>query len=676
MPWWYRNKYYPYRWNFRRTQRRRYKWPRRRLRRRRAFTTLRRRWTTYRRQPWVRKFKYLKKKKKSIILRQFQPPKIRRCTIKGNMCLLQCGPDRLHFNWTQYMDTVTPEKWQGGGGWSQIKFSLGSLFQQREYMNNYWTVSNVGLPLTRYRGCTFKFYRAKDIDYIVYYTTCQPMLDNVMLHATAQPANMLMRKHKIIVKSQRTKPNGKLWVKKRIRPPEQMQNRWYFQKELCNEGLLLLTTTLIDLDRYYLNPDACSNSITLTCINVTAFTNHNFQQSGMGTVDWTPNHNYWLYGARPGATLVKHLIYLGQTKTNEAGKEMSGFSNITEYRRNSNVNFGNPFHHRYLDDSYSIYSSAHNLEWCFQNSNKDKKITDAGSGFTEYTQYLLRKVRYCPNKDTGSTNTIYLLKNTDNSNWDPPADPDLKFSGFPLWTLFWGWTDWQVKLKKALRIHQDYIVCFQTNVINEKMTCYCPLDDSYIHGNPPYQTEGFNPQDWDIWYPSQRYQMMSIENICKTGPGVAKTSTKSLEAHCYYKFYFNWGGCPKDIQNINDPCQQPDYPVPHLELQGPETEDPETMSPTKELYKFDWRRDTLTAKATERLKKDSKSSILISTDTNRSDTQPTTTRSETFEKEDEASTEEEDQTPLQQQLQQLRQHRQLLKQRINRLITQTPSIKL
>lgn len=132
------------------------------------------------------------------------------------MCLVQCGPDRLHFNWTQYMDTVTPEKWQGGGGWSQIKFSLGSLFQQREYMNNYWTVSNVGLPLTRYRGCTFKFYRAKDIDYIVYYTTCQPMLDNVMLHATAQPANMLMRKNKIIVKSQRTKPNGKLWVKKEL----------------------------------------------------------------------------------------------------------------------------------------------------------------------------------------------------------------------------------------------------------------------------------------------------------------------------------------------------------------------------------------------------------------------------------------------------------------------------
>ncbi len=461
------------------------------------------------------------------------------------MCLLQCGPDRLHFNWTQYMDTVTPEKWQGGGGWSQIKFSLGSLFQQREYMNNYWTVSNVGLPLTRYRGCTFKFYRAKDIDYIVYYTTCQPMLDSVMLHATAQPANMLMRKHKIIVKSQRTKPNGKLWVKKRIRPPEQMQNRWYFQKELCNEGLVLLTTTLIDLDRYYLNPDACSNSITLTCINVLVFTNHNFQQSAMGTVDWAPNHTYFLYGATQHATEVQHLIYLGQTKSNEPGKEMSGFNTETQYRQNKLENFGNPFFHRYLDDSYKIYTSAHNLHWCFENENKKKPLSDPNTGFAEFTQPLLRKVRYCPNKDTGSTNTIYLLKNTDNTNWDPPADPDLKFSGFPLWTLFWGWTDWQVKLKKALRIHQDYIVCFQTSVINEKMTCYCPLDDSYIHGNSPYQTEGFNPQDWDIWWPSERYQMTSIENICKTGPGVAKTTSKSLEAHCNYTFFLSG----EDAQN-------------------------------------------------------------------------------------------------------------------------------
>ncbi len=225
-----------------------------------------------------------------------------------------------------------------------------------------------------------------------------------------------------------------------------MQNRWYFQKELCNEGLLLLTTSLIDLDRYYLNPDACSNSITLTCINVTAFTNHNFQQSGMGTVYWTPNRNYWLYGARNGATLVEHLIYLGQTKTNEAGKEMSGFNNLQAYTKDTNVNFGNPFFHMYLNDSYTIYSSNHDLAWCFNNNNK--KLQLSTNGFVEYTQPLLKKVRYCPNKDTGSTNTIYLLKNTDNTSWDPPADPDLKFSGYPLWTLFWGWTDWQVKLKK------------------------------------------------------------------------------------------------------------------------------------------------------------------------------------------------------------------------------------
>lgn len=587
------------------------------------------------------------------------------------MCLFQCGPDRLHYNWTQYMDTITPENWQGGGGWSQIKFSLGSLFQQREYMNNIWTVSNVGLPLVRYRGCTFKFYRTPDIDYVVYYSTCQPMLDNVMLHATAQPSNMLMRQNKIIVKSLKTKPNGRLWVKKTIRPPEQMQNSWYFQKELCNEGLVLLTTTAIDLNRYYLNPKATSNCITLTCINVQVFRNHNFQQSGMGTALWQPNNDYFLYGSRNGASKVGDLIYLGQTKTFEAGKPMNSFNTEQEYLANKEKNFGNPFFYQYLNDNYSIYTSTNNLATSFL--NKNNSLTNNHS-YSLITQPLLRKVRYCPNKDTGNTNTVYLLKNTDNTNWDEPQDPDLTFSGFPLWTLFWGWTDWQVKFKKALRIHSDYLVVFKTNTIPEKMSAYCPLDDSYIHGNPPYQKEGFNPDDWDKWYPSQRYQMMSIEHICKTGPAVAKTDRNSIEAHCYYKFRFNWGGCPKDIQNINDPCQQPDYPVPHQELQTPEAQDPET-SPTKETYEFDFRRDTITPKAAERLKKDSKTTISLPTDTNKCSTVPTKRRRETLEKEDEASTEEEEQAPLQQQLNKLKQHRLLLKQRINRLISQTPNLK-
>nr|UGV38021.1 MAG: ORF1 [TTV-like mini virus] len=670
MPWWYRNRYNRWNWRRRRPRYRRY------FRRRRTTKTFRPRWGLYRRRHWVRKRKYRKYRKrklKSIVIRQFQPDKIVKAQVKGTICLYQCGPDRLHFNWTQYMQTVTPEYWQGGGGWSQIKFSLGSLYQQHEFMSNIWTKSNVALPLVRYYGCTFKFYRNLDIDYIVWYSTCLPMLDNVMLHATAQPANMLMRKHKIIVKSLRTKPNGPLYVKKRIRPPQIFQNHWYFQKELCNEGLLLLTTTPIDLQRYYLNPESCSNSITLTCINPSLFQNHNFQQSGLGTRVWSPSNDYYLYGAIQEPHKVGDLIYLGQTRTNEPGKSINTAKDLNAYKKDFPTNFGNPFFHRYTDDTYIVYSSLKSLDETW--NLKDQLFETHKNTYSPISQPILQKVRYCPGKDKGDTNTIYLIKVTDYSNWDPPADPDLKFSGFPLWTLFWGWTDWQKKLKKAINIHSDYLVCFQTGTITEKLKAYCPLDDSYIHGNSPYQKDNFNIQDWDIWWPSERYQMTSIENICKTGPGVAKTTSKSLEAHCNYTFFFKWGGCPKQIENITDPCNQPDYPIPHTELQTPEAQDPET-DPTKELYKFDFRRDTITPTAAKRLKKDTKTSTFISTDTNKCNSEPTIQDIQTFEKENETSSEEEEKAPLQQQLELLRHHRKSLRLRINRLISHTPSIKL
>nr|UGV37744.1 MAG: ORF1 [TTV-like mini virus] len=663
--WRYRKGYYP---------RRQLWWPRRRFGRRRYRKTFRKRWPIYRRRRWVRNRKYYKKKKlKWLLIKQFQPQQIRKAKIKGMICLFQCGPRRLHYNWTQYMQTMTPEYWEGGGGWSQLKFSLGSLYQQHEFMHNIWTYSNVQLPLCRYKGCMFKFYRTDKIDYIVNYEICLPMLDNVEKHAMAQPFNMLKSRHKILVKSKRTKPNGKLFKKKFIRPPEQLQNSWYFQSELCNEGLVMITATAIDLDRFYLNPESVSNSITLTCINPAVFTNHNFQQSQLGTTVWKPNANWYLYGSRNGAQTVGDLSYLGQTKTREPGKPMKLFENKwDEIKKNTNVNWGNPFFYQYLGDNYQIYTSTKSLDESKSELNKPLKNN---ANYSLITMPLLVKVRYTPGKDTGVGNIVYLIRNTDpNTGWDPDRDIDLQFSGYPLWTLFWGWTDWQRKLKKATRIETDWLVCFRSPFLDKKLTVYCPLDDSYIHGNSPYQTEHFSESDWDQWYPSERWQMVSIESICKTGPGVAKTTTQSIEAHCSYCFYFNFGGCPKQLPNVTDPCQQPHYPVPHSELQGPETQDPE-IPPQTETWEFDFRRDTLTQAAAKRLKKDFTTPTLLSTDGNKLQSTPALQTQQTLEKEDEASTSEEETTTLQQQLINLRKRRHQLKRRINQLISHTPVLK-
>ncbi len=43
-----------------------------------------------------------------------------------------------------------------------------------------------------------------------------------------QPLRMLLQQKKIIIKSLKHKPNGKLYVTKKLRPPKQMVNKWFF----------------------------------------------------------------------------------------------------------------------------------------------------------------------------------------------------------------------------------------------------------------------------------------------------------------------------------------------------------------------------------------------------------------------------------------------------------------
>ncbi len=354
------------------------------------------------------------------------------------------------------MASYVPEFWQGGGGWSQLKFSLDSLFEQRELLHNVWTTSNVGLPLVRYLGCKFKFYRTEDVDYIVYYTTCLPMLDNVYMHSNAQPSNMLMYKKKIIVKSKKTKPFGKLYVKKFIRPPEQFRNSWYFQVDLCKQGLVMITTTATTFDRFYLNPKSLNNNITLNCLNTTFFTNRNFTQTGLGTNFWTPKLGYWVYAdatAHASARTVGDLTLAGQTQSYWYGTPINS-TDWTQFSKKENwtTNFANPFYTGFLTKDRKLYISTQHPSVIFSTGNRTQQLTSSTikALLTPVTQNLIEHVRYTPEKDKGDTNMVYVLSNqTNEEDWHPSPDKDLQYEGFPLWTLLWGWTDWLEKLKKT-----------------------------------------------------------------------------------------------------------------------------------------------------------------------------------------------------------------------------------
>nr|UGV38039.1 MAG: ORF1 [TTV-like mini virus] len=673
MPYFYRRKRYPNRFYFRRRTRWR---PRRRPYFWRLRQALRRRRSLYRRRNWVRKRYRHKRKLPYLKLKTYQPPKINKCHIKGTINLFQCGPHRLHYNYTQYMNSITPEFWEGGGGWSQIKFTLASLFEQRDLLKNKWTKSNVQMPLCRYISCKFKFWRQYDIDYIVHYSTCLPMLDTFYQHVNAHPYNMLLYKTKIVVRSQKSRPNKKPYKYIRIKPPEQYTNQWYFQADFASQGLVMLTTTAADFNRLSLNPKSISSSITIRYLNTKVFKNHNFKQASMGTAYWSPNSNNYYYITLNGRnSKVRDLHYCGQTTVNTLGKPI-GNNKREDYlnRNNWSTNLANIFHHEILHGQVTLWVSTKGPYQMFEDNNKDKSLTDASLAITESTAPLIKQTRYNPERDKGDNNTAYIKDIfTHPEGWEPPEDPDLIYDGYPFWCLLWGLEDWIRKYKKLQNMYTDYIMVLRTDTMFDPETEYVVIDWTYTDGYSPYQ-EKPNNADYNTWQPCLRQQMLTIEDICASGPLTCKTSTTSIEAHCSYDFFLKWGGCPSQLENIADPEKQKHYPTPHNISEGPQIENPETPA-EYQIYPFDVRRETVTKKAAKRIKSDFTNEYFTSTDS-KLNSEPTYKTIETFQEENETSSEEETETPILQQLDHLRQHRKRLQRRINKLISKTPNIKL
>nr|UGV34359.1 MAG: ORF1 [TTV-like mini virus] len=665
---WYRN---PFKRYYQRRLRYRHWRPRK---------TIRRRWYK-RRKLRVRKFKILfpKRKKKFLILKEYQPRNIKKCKVKGSLTLFQSGPHRLQREYSQFMNSYFPEHNEGGGGWSVIKFSLESLYEQRELLRNYWTQSNVQLPLVRYTGCKIKFYKQQNVDYVCTYNLCLPMRVSKYDFISAQPSNMLMKKHKIIVPSKQRKPNSKNYVTKRIKPPEQFSNKWYFAADLYKQPFFILTTSACSLDRMSLNPQSVSSNINIKVLNTDIFKNHNFKNTIHGTLPWGPKEGYWLYGIPNGNQdpPISQLIPLTQTKLAVPGVPINNTAYDTYIKTPTNL--GNIFEHNYLTQTKGVFIAKIDPKTLFTEygpNNRTKKVSEVNTEHPNYqisflTQRLIQTLRYTPDRDKGD-NTVWVVKDSDiQENWDPLDDDTLQNGGFPLWCLLWGWPDFLIKLKSRTQVEDNLILVVHTPYTYPVKDFFIPIDEKFLEGNSPWQEHYLSPTDSQNWHPVLKYQETSIETICETGPFTAKTSTQSIEAHCYYCFYFKWGGCTTDIQNITDPGDLPHYPVPNNFIQGPEIQDPQ-QDPRNELWDFDMRRHIITDAAAKRIQTDFKPTKITFTGSTMSAEATTQQTLQTF---NQTPTSKEKEETSEQQLQLLRDHQHHLRQQLRQLLRQTPSLK-
>lgn len=574
-----------------------------------------------------------------------------------------------------------------GGGWSLLVFNLGALYQEWEHLRNAWSKSNLGLNLVRYLYSDFKFYRHDTVDYVVTAQTCYPMLDNKYMHANCHPSRMLLAKRKIIVPSKKTNPNGRPYKRKRFYPPEQMLNKWFFQKEMCNTNLLMLATTACDLMHYYVPSTAESNNITLYSINTKIFQNKNFQHTEQGTVPWSPKASYYMYGQHNGSTSqptkASDLIYLGNTYDNTGGQTSDGTFNAAMKKEN----MGNPFFHEYISGDRQIWVGNIQPSAIFKTNISSPEQTANLKKLHLMQEPIIVTCRYNPNRDTGEGNRVYMLSNIRQDNgYNPPNDPNLTIDGFPLWLSMWGWADWQKKLSLIQQIDINYFIACNCSFIDPPLPCYVFLSKSFIDGEGPYQLPRaeISASDNQHWYPKYKFQKEGIENINMSGPAVAKSEyTKNIEAHCEYKFKFKWGGCPADIETPYDPCEQPQYNVPDKQLLATTLQDP-TLSPDRIFHDFDIRRGEITQTALERVCKYKKTDKPLFTDgttpcEEKSLFDPPIQPQETLqtllqELHQTSSSEEDEETPIPQQLQRHKLKQQRLKHKLLKLIKKATAL--
>lgn len=634
----------------------------------------RRRWrrprAPFRRRYWRRRWVRPKRKLSKLKLTQWQPDSIRKCKIKGTICLLQTTNQRLSNDFDLYELSDVPEHLPGGGGWGIKIYSLNALYSEHEMCRNIWTQTNHNLPLCRYLGCKLELYQSSHIDYCMTYTNQLPMESTLGLYNAMQPSIHLMQKNHITIPSKQTYRKTKPYIKVHIKPPKPLQNKWYFQHELAKVPLLMTRVSACSLDQYYIDQWDINTNMNITTLNTKLFYNRNFKNPGTGyspkTVkppsEQTPKQ-VWLYATRGTYNQgyeVKYIIPLTDTVNYTSGKsfdEVYGRDTTkwsTDWKTKWSQYRGNPFHAEYIDGTTPVYQSFESPTDIFA-KNYDTRVNLTEVNVTE-------TIRYNPLTDSGHTVIMYFLSNNKpETGWAAPDKEELTNEGLPFWLGLWGFADWHRKIKKYLHLDSEWMLVLQHQPNALQKEYLVPLGYSFLHGKSPYESkEPPLPADARSWFPQVQYQNEIINDICRVGPGVAKLQDNfSAQALMKYTFYFKWGGDPAPMSTITDPRNQPTYYIPGNQhstnsLQNPTT-DPENI-----LYSFDQRRDHITPAAIKRLQKDKTTEKTLISGGGHFQETPKYTQTETSEE----SSEEEETTSLLQQLRQQHKQHQLLKRQI------------
>lgn len=476
------------------------------------------------------------------------------------------------------MNNWVPPKVPGGGGLSISRYNLEYLYEQWQLHNNIWTASNVDFDLCRYTGCKIIFYRHTHVDFVVKYQRFYPMTESSHTPLTTHPLLLLLEKNHILIPSKITQPHGKNYIKKKIKPPEQMTNKWFFTREFSQTPLLLLKASACDLNYVKMGKESENNLTNLWSIN-TAF--YQVGHIGMGNSQ----------AAGPYYPLATQY-YRDQQQ-------------IKYKKNNKEITTG-------ITNSYES-SVSWNKGWFSTGVlNADEIVDPKTEGKPIY------QCRYNPNIDTGKGNKIWL-KSMFADSWGPPSTESyLIVEDEPLWLAFYGWFDYINSLKPAYDIFEKYTLVIQSKFfqVQTQANFIVPIDDSFVNGKSIYNSDLTTREKSRAWIPTLKHQQMSINNIVKCGPFITRPEGRytNWELHVKYSFFFKWGGALQTEKTVLNPTTASKYPVPDNLRQTVQITDPTKQIPQTIFHTWDYRRDLLTKKALKRMYEHLSDEQTISTD--------------------------------------------------------------
>lgn len=479
--------------------------------------------------------------------------------------------------YTNQRQEYTIPRAPGGGGFGVDVFSLEFLYNEWKAHKNIWTASNEYLDLCRFTGCTFTLFRHETTDFLFSYDIQPPFDFTKYTYSDVHPLNLLLsRRHKVVF-SRATKPQGRPYIRVKIKPPKQMSTKWYFQEEFAQQQLVKVMASAVNFSYALFGWNTQSTNVTIMALNTKFYQIHN----------WAQDHGQNPYNPYTGYPLD------GLTFKNAKGT----LKKVAPENYKQSISKSDGFFQTIVLQAISVTHGSQ--------TQHERPIAIG---------------RYNPEKDTGEGNKVWLTSVISDNSWSPPKEDNLVLINRPLYMLFFGLWDWINISKPKTQYLETSMFVVQSKFIHTitptTQTSWPLIDYSFIQGKLPYN-EDITLQEEQKWYPTCYTQRETINAIVQSGPLVPKYNqqpSSTWQLSTKYTFYFKWGGPQVTDKNIQDPKDQSTYPIPNTIWETIQVSDPLKQNCKSLLRSWDFRRGIATTAALKRMRENLPSTESLSSD--------------------------------------------------------------